>query len=77
MTTTRCPTCWFATGDDTSHCGTCTCCPEPARTAARARNRTHLLVKIRDLTPAEERDMEALIAADQRDRETKERTRFD
>lgn len=46
-----CSTCWFASEPGDTHCGECSCCPESARIAARARKRTRLLmVKVHDLT---------------------------
>jgi len=76
--TGRCSTCWFANGDGVSrHCGKCACCPESARIGARARQRTYRLMKVRDLTPAEMREMETLIEAEVRAHEEDERTRYE
>lgn len=43
----------------------------------RARRRTYRLMKVRDLTPEEMREVERLIEAEQRDREREERTRYE
>lgn len=74
---TSCSTCWFASDGESRHCGRCACCPDSARIAARARTRTTLLLKVRELTPAETRENEALIEAEVRSHEEDERTRYE